>query len=625
MKNLDKIQPIQKQILAKPHRPVYRMHRYFARRPYSVFSELVDHYTNENDLILDPFCGGGVTLVEGILLKRRVIGFDLNPLASFITKMELETVDLEKLEKIKEEIENKFQMYNKKFFSTLCRKCKKKTLSDWFEYSPNLKCNSCLGEFNLISSTKKGPGTWICPHCSEQIKFSPTSETVYEMKSICYTCTHCKNHEVASALESDKILVSKTKKLFKKEFLKLNIPDAKIPDCNMQRESALHKKNILYFNQFFTERHLVLLSYLKKIILEYPDLQEWLLLTFSATLRYTNKMVTRNQKWRKDRPLEWAKPGFWMPSVYLEANVWEEFSRRLNAVILGKKDYQSKLTEKIENYLNPKLLTTSLKLGYHISSRSSTKQPLENNSIDCVITDPPYGSYVHYADLSNFWASWLPEIQGMGKLINDAEEAVIARKKFPGSKDIHHYQQILEKCFKECFRVLKPGRFMVLTFNNREPRAWASLLISISKSGFEFPENGVMFQDGVSAYKHTSQSRRNGSVIGDFIFSFKKPISKKKIITKKTNNRKINYDDLLIKTTTKILTKNSPMNPNELMKNIYEEIIPYFLEQIKSFKRNLEYENFLNEIDQIKFFDSNQKTFLEKYFYYDGSDWSLKK
>ena len=103
------------------------------------------------------------------------------------------------------------------------------------------------------------------------------------------------------------------------------------------------------------------------------------------------------------------------------------------------------------------------------------------------------------------------------------------------------------------------------------------------------------------------------------------PDEKARIITKKTNNRKINYDDLLIKTTTKILTKNSPMNPNELMKNIYEEIIPYFLEQIKSFKRNLEYENFLNEIDQIKFFDSNQKTFLEKYFYYDGSDWSLKK
>jgi len=58
---------------AKQHSPAYMMHRYFARRPYNVFSELIKHYTEEGDVILDPFCGGGVTIVEGLLLKRKVI------------------------------------------------------------------------------------------------------------------------------------------------------------------------------------------------------------------------------------------------------------------------------------------------------------------------------------------------------------------------------------------------------------------------------------------------------------------------------------------------------------------------------------------------------------------------
>tara|TARA_B100000676_G_scaffold287894_1_gene318900 strand:+ start:488 stop:2296 length:1809 start_codon:yes stop_codon:yes gene_type:complete len=599
------------------------MHRYFARRPYNVFSELIDHYTNENDVVLDPFCGGGVTLVEGSLLKRRVIGFDLNPLAVFITKTELEYVDLEKLKKIKDEIKIKFHKYDKKFFVTSCRKCQKTTSVDWFEYSPIIKCNFCMKKFSLMLSKKKKIGTWICPNCSELIKFSPNSKTKYELTRICYSCIHCENHEITSATKNDKVRETRIKSLFKKEFKKLNIPNTIIPDCNMQRESALHKKDIIYFNQFFTERHLMLLSYLKNIILEYDDFKEWLLLAFSSTLRYTNKMVTSNPKWRKDRPLEWAKPGFWLPAIHLEANVWEEFSRRMNAIILGKNDFQLKLTETINNISDPKQLVKSSKTGFHVSTHSATNMPLESNSVDCVITDPPYGSYVQYADLSNFWTCWLPEIRGMGKIINDSEEAVISRKNFPGHKDVHHYQKILEKSFVECFRVLKPESFLVLTFNNREPRAWASLLIAISKAGFEFPKNGVIFQDGVSAYKHTSQSRRNGSVIGDFIFSFKKPLLKKKKINRNSKNSKIDYQDLLIKSIRNILTKKGPTSPTELMKEIYKENIPKFLEQIKSFKTELDYETFLNDIDRVKIFDSHQKVFLEKYFYYDGEKWSL--
>ncbi len=75
-----------KSIKAKTHTPPYMIHRYFARRPWNVFKQLIELYSNENDIILDPFCGGGVTVYEGLKLSRKVIGFDLNPLSIFIVK-----------------------------------------------------------------------------------------------------------------------------------------------------------------------------------------------------------------------------------------------------------------------------------------------------------------------------------------------------------------------------------------------------------------------------------------------------------------------------------------------------------------------------------------------------------
>jgi len=99
LKDLDNLKPIDHAVVAKPHTPVYKMHRYFARRPWSVFRALIEHYSNPGSIVLDPFCGGGVTVVEGLRLGRKVIGVDINPLATFITRCEVLTCKLDELEK----------------------------------------------------------------------------------------------------------------------------------------------------------------------------------------------------------------------------------------------------------------------------------------------------------------------------------------------------------------------------------------------------------------------------------------------------------------------------------------------------------------------------------------------
>ena len=109
--------------LAQPERnsfkPIYQMHKWFARRASCVFRAILlgalkpawkpdgtpvdlmeEFYRNHGDdpetagkVVLDPFMGGGTTVVEALRLGCRVIGIDLNPVAWFIVKTEIEPVD----------------------------------------------------------------------------------------------------------------------------------------------------------------------------------------------------------------------------------------------------------------------------------------------------------------------------------------------------------------------------------------------------------------------------------------------------------------------------------------------------------------------------------------------------
>ena len=119
--------------LAVPERnafkPIYQMHKWFARRASCVFraillgalkplpldengkplksgaevimDEFYKDHTNDPDtngkVVLDPFMGGGTTIVESLRLGCKAIGIDLNPVAWFIVKTEIEPVDLDEL------------------------------------------------------------------------------------------------------------------------------------------------------------------------------------------------------------------------------------------------------------------------------------------------------------------------------------------------------------------------------------------------------------------------------------------------------------------------------------------------------------------------------------------------
>ena len=65
----------------------YKIHPYYTKQPSNVVGEYIRHFCPESGLVVDPFCGSGVTAIEALTNRRRTICLDLDPLAVFITRM----------------------------------------------------------------------------------------------------------------------------------------------------------------------------------------------------------------------------------------------------------------------------------------------------------------------------------------------------------------------------------------------------------------------------------------------------------------------------------------------------------------------------------------------------------
>lgn len=73
----------------------YKIHPYYTKQPSNVVGEYIRHFCPEGGLVVDPFCGSGVTAIEALTNRRRATCLDLDPLAVFITKQTcLAPVDL---------------------------------------------------------------------------------------------------------------------------------------------------------------------------------------------------------------------------------------------------------------------------------------------------------------------------------------------------------------------------------------------------------------------------------------------------------------------------------------------------------------------------------------------------
>jgi len=584
--------PIKETVKAKGHTPQYRMHKYFARRPYNVFRNLIKHYTDENDIVLDCFCGGGVTVFESLVLDRKVIGVDINPLATFITKMQIQQTDLNKVKKL---LYNFYDEIRKEFEDLYTINVNnEKGVIEWLEWAYEVKCPYCNEIIVLSNENKVSNGKYRCSNLKCKSNEDSGNHGVQR--------TECKPYSITPLRVKYKSLTENQSKIHilspqEKEEIKRKMDEIEIPDELVQididipnnwdrwHEDCLPEKGIFKFSDFFTRRNLYINTKIFNKIIdmksciseEYCDI---LYFVFSSSLRYTNNMTRVTNNWEGGNPTSMDKHAYWLPNQFVETNVLDKFLNRIDAVLKGLK-YTNQTIKKpkfeADNY--EQLLENK---DYLILTQSASSLPIPDKSVDVIITDPPYGSNVQYAELSSFWNVWYMKYKNLETFIYNEEEAVANRKSnFEGAKSVEFYGDMLYKIFKEANRVLKDDGYLVFTFNNKNINVWIQLLKAIVKAGFYLPEGGVIYQDFIKEYKNTSHLRYSGNIHGDFIYSFKKGT-----IKIEGSQKNIDYEEHLIKKINECITKmykdNSSYTTTELYQTIFSELIIIILEFIAS-------------------------------------------
>lgn len=517
IKNLDKVEPIDYGVVAKPHTAIYKMHRYFARRPYTVFNELIKHYSNPGSIILDPMCGGGVTIVEGLRLKRRVIGVDLNPMAVFITKCEVMDVDLEKLKSAFQEISTKVKNEINSFYLTKCPKCGRETPANWFEWSTVVECPRCGKKVIFAKAKKLKAGTYQCPHCKIPIKSLAAKrkpDEIVRLKLKCQCGFKGEKKPDKYDLEKYKWVEDNFDRIVKKQ--DLWYPKDKIFLGEKTRE--LLTKKFKYFYELFTKRNLLTLSILLKGITKGEEEKslELLYLAFTSGLFEASRLSHI-----KNGTV--VKPGhhYWLANISSEVNVWRYFENRYKAICRGKQDSRTKIRSFYKKARNLKDIIDGRATCLLLTQSATDLKELLDESIDAIITDPPYGANVNYTELSDFWTIWFGDSIGIENgLIDNTKEAIENKYQNKGSSE---YRELMHEIFKECYRVLKPNRWMVMTFHNRNFKVWNAIHLAAHDAGFVWAEkDGMIYQPPIQAYITTLHQRSIGAMLGDFILSYKK-------------------------------------------------------------------------------------------------------
>jgi putative DNA methylase len=128
-----------------------------------------------------------------------------------------------------------------------------------------------------------------------------------------------------------------------------------------------------------------------------------------------------------------------------------------------------------------------------VAQASATAQSLPDDSVDAVVSDPPYYAAIPYADLSDFFYSWLKRSVGhlhptlfRESLSPKADECVSLahRAAMYRNKDAKWFEEMMTHACAESRRVTKPTGIGVFVFANKETAGWEAMLAALIESGW---------------------------------------------------------------------------------------------------------------------------------------------
>lgn len=489
--------------------PIYNAHSYHTKVPHKAIMRYILHYTYPGDIVFDGFCGTGMTgvaaqmcgdrdvvqalgykvSIDGTIFEeitdsegnksrkafsklgaRRTILNDLSPAGTFISHNYNSQVDVHKFKIESEKFLKKVNQFSEWMYKTKHSDGRLGTIN-YTVWSDVFLCPECSNElvFWSIAVDKengKVHDKFPCSHCGALLNKrsmtrakvsnydSSTGESGFQTKSVPVLINYSLPGERKSL---DKIPEMEDMEIIEKiSNLEISdwFPDDLIVDGDKTPEAT--KQGLKRLNHFFTKRNLVAFSFAWKMA---PREIRWAV-TGSIQRGSKQHQIAISRIGGEKADVGGATAGHRRGTLYIPSNQVEM------SVFLLLKERIHHLNKVIGN----------LHSGSVISTGSCTElRLLEENSLDYIFIDPPFGANIMYSELSQIWEGWLRVNT------NNKKEAIENRTQ---SKDLESYRGLMREAFTNAYRALKPGRWMTVEFSNTKAAVWNSIQSALLESGF---------------------------------------------------------------------------------------------------------------------------------------------
>ena len=402
---------------------------YFTRQSWDIVTQNIKAFTNEGDVVLDSFGGSGVTAIEAMMNGRLGIHTDLNPLSIFMVKALTAKVNLGDLWDLSEQILAEFNALRPK------NEKEAKVLLKNAKYYPN----AIDKEFGETANLKK----------QDEILWIPKDEPLPKGSDVPSVLGLFSPLQLAELAILRKLIMRKTTKQQEMRYsLMLSLRNT-ITQCNLTYHISTHKG---LTNKAGNSAPFLYYRYRIAKNPTFVDVKDAFRGKVQRTMQSKQELINS-------------------PHFY---NAYFEPLQRVIKDFKGAMLHQRQNLEKIDSL-------DSKTNGEKIFQADATNlQEIENESVDFIYTDPPYGAKIPYLDLSTMWNAWLD----LGVDLATLEKECIEKGSL--NKTRHDYYDLMKASLQEMFRVLKYNRWLVFVFQHEDSRLFQTVIDSAENCGFEY-------------------------------------------------------------------------------------------------------------------------------------------
>ena len=511
--------------------PIYKAHSYHTKVPHLAIVPSILHYTEPDDVVLDGFCGSGMTGVAAQCCRsapeeyrrkveadfagqgiekpkwgaRRAVLNDLSPAATFIAANYNLPFDVQEFTRAGKQILDEVEQEIGWMYETYHTDGKTKGRIEYTVWSEVFSCPDCAGEVVFLDEaldkeTDRVKDSFPCPHCSSNLT-KDNLQRVFETQPDPANGKPWKRVKFRPALISyaaggkryEKQPDSHDLEMVKRIEampLPVEMPTNRFPIEEMYHGSRIEPKGFTSIHHFFLPRASHALAALWRKANAHPDARiRHMLLFFVEQAIWTASLLNRFRPTGFSQVNQYLTGVYYIASQHAECSPWYILGgklRRLEAAFLGLRYNDSSTL---------------------VSTGTNAILGLPENSVDYVFTDPPFGENIYYADLNFLVESW------HRVLTNAVPEAIVDKFK---KKGLPEYQRLMQRCFGEYCRVLKPGRWMTVVFHNSRNSVWNAIQEAMQAAGFVVADVRTLDKQQGSYRQVTSTAVKQDLVISAY-------------------------------------------------------------------------------------------------------------